>query len=53
MRCKECGKETERFLKFSNTETPVCEDCGGELEKWTSKMNFMLKGGGWSKDGYK
>jgi len=53
LRCKECGEEVEVFLKFSTVEIPKCEECGGEQEKWSSKMNFQLKGGGWAKDGYK
>ncbi len=51
--CKACGKELEAFHKMSDPTLTTCPACGkDELERLISGGNFVLKGGGWSKDNY-
>ncbi|MBI4237351.1 MAG: zinc ribbon domain-containing protein [Deltaproteobacteria bacterium] len=50
--CKQCGKQTEVLQKMSDAPLTTCPDCGGTLERLISQTSFVLKGGGWYKDGY-
>ncbi|MFK7930167.1 MAG: FmdB family zinc ribbon protein [Myxococcota bacterium] len=51
-RCPECGNEFEKLQKISDP-IPQCPTCGaGEVKKKVSASAFVLKGGGWYKDGY-
>lgn len=49
--CQDCEHEIELLLK-RDEEPGECPECGGELEKQISRGSFILKGGGWYKDGY-
>jgi len=51
-RCSACGKEFEVIQKFSDPPLSECPDCGSQVEKLISSTSFVLKGGGWYKDGY-
>lgn len=50
--CKQCGKQTEVMQKISDAPLTQCPDCGGTVERLISQTSFVLKGGGWYKDGY-
>ena len=60
-RCQYCGYSFEMMRKL-NENAPICKNilnsgsieqiCGGKCEKLISKGTFLLKGGGWYKDGY-
>lgn len=51
-KCTSCCKVHEVIQKFSDPALTVCPDCAGPLEKLISATSFVLKGGGWYKDGY-
>lgn len=48
-KCQVCGKIKE-FILPMNHETPQC--CGQPMERVFSEMKFILKGEGWSLQGY-
>jgi putative FmdB family regulatory protein len=52
--CK-CGREKEEFVTTisKGKETIDCKDCGRKAKRVPSLGSFILKGGGWYKDGYK
>lgn len=50
--CTQCGKQTEVMQKISDAPLTQCPDCGGTVERLISQTSFVLKGGGWYKDGY-
>ena len=50
-KCKECKTEKEEFQDY-DTPPPKCEKCEKEMVRQISKPSFILKGGGWYKDGY-
>ena len=50
--CTECGEELEAFCPYSERQKMVCPECGGKIEWGIGGGNFILKGGGWFKDGY-
>ncbi len=52
-RCDGCDKTFEVIQKFSDDPIKECIHCSGEdVEKLISQSSFILKGGGWHKDGY-
>lgn len=67
-RCQDCGHQFERRMKMSDDNPPCPKPdphhdyqtdgtyepapCGGETVKQISRTSFVLKGGGWAKDGY-
>ena len=56
-KCKECDyQETvERTMADSEVPPPRCESCHKENQGWIKQITrtgFVLKGGGWYKDGY-
>lgn len=54
-KCPKCGIEFERVVRHDERDTPqTCPDCGHEdVSRSMSKgTSFILKGGGWAKDGY-
>lgn len=51
--CKECGERLEVLQKISDEDIEICKKCGGKLKRLISLSSFHLKGGGWSKDGYR
>jgi putative FmdB family regulatory protein len=51
--CSECGHQFEEQQKLSDPPLVTCPTCGKDkLEKIISPTAFVLKGGGWYKDGY-
>ncbi|MFH1831162.1 MAG: zinc ribbon domain-containing protein [Pseudomonadota bacterium] len=50
--CKSCGKRFECMQKISEPPIAPCPKCGGTADRIISKTSFLLKGGGWYKDGY-
>ena len=50
-KCKSCEHTFEVLQKYSD-DNPPCEECGKDTERLISKTSFILKGGGWYKDGY-
>jgi len=52
-KCKGCQSLTEKLRKYEKADDPVkCEACKGEATRVISQTSFVLKGGGWAKDGY-
>ena len=52
-RCDECGAVVEKIQSFSAPPPDSCDACGGgPMQKLISQSSFVLKGGGWYKDGY-
>lgn len=51
--CDACGHTLEIQQKLSEEPLRTCPSCGkDELHKIISATSFVLKGGGWYKDGY-
>ncbi len=50
--CTVCGKQVEVFQRITDDPLTQCESCSGSLVKLVSQTSFVLKGGGWYKDGY-
>ncbi len=53
--CQNCGKVMEVFQSSYSAKPPKqCEFCGisGQMTKIISQSSFILKGGGWYRDGY-
>ncbi|MBK07302.1 MAG: FmdB family transcriptional regulator [Deltaproteobacteria bacterium] len=51
--CEQCGAVIERIQSASAAAPDKCPECqGGPLHKLMSQSSFVLKGGGWYKDGY-
>ena len=52
-KCEQCGKEQEIYAKSFRIDRLIpCKDCEGIAQRIISETNFILKGSGWSKDGY-
>jgi putative FmdB family regulatory protein len=52
-RCNNCGHELEASQKITEPALKLCPECNQDkLERLISGGNFVLKGGGWSKDNY-
>ena len=51
--CNNCGKIEERLIAQGDKPSTVCSHCGGKTKQIMSITNFSLRGGGWSKDGYR
>lgn len=50
-KCKECEKISELLQKVDDPP-PLCPKCNIKMERVISKGSFLLKGTGWSPDGY-
>lgn len=51
--CDACGHTLEIQQKLAEAPLRTCPSCGkAELNKIISATSFVLKGGGWYKDGY-
>lgn len=51
--CGACGHKFEEQQKMADPPLKVCPQCNKEsLEKLIAPTTFVLKGGGWYKDGY-
>jgi len=50
--CDSCGVKSEAIQKISDAPLEVCPKCAGKVRKAMSSTSFVLKGGGWYKDGY-
>ena len=49
--CLECKRIIENIQKFEDRE-PDCDKCKQRMYRIISSSTFILKGGGWYKDGY-
>ena len=55
-KCPKCGHEIEELQGYDDPP-PECEKCkekkkSVKMKRLISKTSFILKGGGWYKDGY-
>lgn len=58
--CEKCGHRFDKLSKMTDPNPPcprAGDDdtervCGGSTKKLISRSEFVLKGGGWAKDGY-
>lgn len=52
--CPKCHKQVDLEQKISAKQAPLCfeEGCDTETFQVIGKSSFVLKGGGWAKDGY-
>lgn len=50
-KCSKCEHVFELIQKYLDPH-PHCEKCGEPTIKIISNTTFILKGGGWYKDGY-
>ena len=51
--CEECETILERIENIDELQEPMtCDKCEIQMERIISKTTFILKGGGWEKDGY-
>lgn len=50
--CDSCGVKSEVIQKISDAPLEACPKCSGKVRKAMSSTSFVLKGGGWYKDGY-
>ena len=51
--CQACGNELEVQQRITEPSLKTCPTCGKDsLERLISGTAFILKGGGWYKDGY-
>jgi len=50
--CTKCRQHTEVMQRMSDPPLTKCPSCSGKLRKLVSNTSFVLKGGGWYKDGY-
>ena len=51
-RCTSCGHTLEAIQKIGEAPLTECTECAGPLEKLVSRTAFLLKGGGWFREGY-
>jgi putative FmdB family regulatory protein len=53
-RCEACGHEFESLVRSSQRDMPqACRKCEHPVtHRIISSGSFVLKGGGWAKDGY-
>jgi putative FmdB family regulatory protein len=49
--CTDCAGEFEKLMRFEDP-VPDCPSCGGAPKRQISAASFVLKGGGWERDGY-
>lgn len=50
--CEKCGKKQEVIAKMSEKVDPICDNCQIKMKLQVNSLNFILKGSGWSQDGY-
>ncbi len=50
--CDDCEKITEAMQRITESPLTKCQQCSENLRKLVSSTSFVLKGGGWYKDGY-
>lgn len=51
-RCPVCKVEFEVERKMRDTSPVLCPKCDSKTERLIARCQFLLKGTGWSKDGY-
>jgi putative FmdB family regulatory protein len=52
-KCEKCNRITTETLPItSQKKKTICQFCGEVAIRMISKNSFILKGKGWSKDGY-
>lgn len=52
-KCLTCEHKFEKFNCKIDSKAPKCERCENKTVKVPVASNFILKGIGWAKDGYK
>ena len=52
IKCTKCGKEVIDYEKSIYDDFPDCPECGGQMRQRYSTFNFLLKGEGWSMQGF-
>ena len=50
--CHSCKKHFECIQRITDEPKATCPECGGKAKRVISQTSFVLKGGGWYKDGY-
>jgi len=51
--CNECNKEFDKFQNINDEPLKICPNCNCDnLQKLISSPAFILKGHGWSRNGY-
>ncbi len=51
-KCKSCENLFEIQHGINEVAKRKCPECGGNMQRLISQNAFLLKGGGWYKDGY-
>ncbi len=51
-KCKECKKEFEVIKSITECSLEKCPICKQLTQRHISSTSFLLRGGGWEKDGY-
>lgn len=51
-KCPVCGLEFEVERKMNDKRPVLCPKCDSKTERLIARCSFLLKGSGWSKDGY-
>lgn len=52
-KCSACSHQFEIFQSIKDEPLKVCPECSKDaLDRLIFSTNFVLKGGGWFKDGY-
>lgn len=49
-KCPDCGQTVEKLAKYADPD-PTCPVCEKRMAKAPARTSFVLKGGGWFKDG--
>ena len=49
--CLSCDRRFDKLQNY-DAQDPLCPLCDGKAAKLLSAPSFVLKGGGWYKDGY-
>ena len=50
--CEKCNTVVEEFHGMNEKPKISCPDCNKSMRRLISTSGFILKGGGWYKDGY-
>jgi len=52
-KCKDCKHQFDILVPLREADTPQsCKKCGAATVRVIARTSFVLKGGGWYKDGY-
>jgi len=50
-RCEACDHTFDKITKYED-KVQECAECGASSKRLISAGSFILRGGGWAKDGY-